>query len=326
MLRHRPDLVFIEFAVNDSAASTHAILQGMEGIVRQAWRADPTIDICFIYTLKGSMLAELQAGRRPASILAMEQVAGHYRIPAIDLGPEVAHRVAAGSLVFRAHTEADRLAASAAGQAVFSSDDVHPLAAGHALYADVVARCLATLSPGAALPHILGPPLVEDNLEQARLVPLDQVMLGQGWRRLDPETDALARTFTRRLPDLYAADVGTTLTFLFTGTAVGFYDLLGPDCGQVQVRLDGGPIRLVPRFDGYCTYHRLARLAVAAGLPAGEHRVELTVVPGPDKAAVLFPDNRQDLQRDPGKYAGATWYVGGIMLVGDVLDWVPDGC
>ncbi|MCX7009720.1 MAG: SGNH/GDSL hydrolase family protein, partial [Kiritimatiellaeota bacterium] len=50
VLQHKPNLVFVEFAVNDGGADPVRIQQTMEGIVRQTWKADPTTDICFVYT------------------------------------------------------------------------------------------------------------------------------------------------------------------------------------------------------------------------------------------------------------------------------------
>lgn len=53
VLTHKPDLLFVEFAVNDGGAAPERILKAMEGIVRQTWRADRSTDICFVYTLTG---------------------------------------------------------------------------------------------------------------------------------------------------------------------------------------------------------------------------------------------------------------------------------
>jgi hypothetical protein len=120
------------------------------------------------------------------------------------------------------------------------------------------------------------------------------------------------------MPGLYRADAaGTKLSFRFTGTAVGIYDLLGPDCGQLTVVVDGGAPRTVARIDGYCTYHRIAHLRIASDLPDALHTVEITLDGAmPDKAAILFPHNRADLEKNPAKYHGTSWYAGGIMLIG----------
>lgn len=51
VLDQTPDLMFVEFAVNDGGASPEQIFRCMEGIVRQTWRTLPECDICFLYTL-----------------------------------------------------------------------------------------------------------------------------------------------------------------------------------------------------------------------------------------------------------------------------------
>ena len=75
------------------------------------------------------------------------------------------------------------------------------------------------------------------------------------------------------------------------------------------------------RIDGYCTYHRLAFLRLASNLPDAVHTVEIQVdAARPDKAAILFPDNRPDLKKNPDKYAGTAWYAGALMLIGELVD------
>src|SRR5262249_16460291 len=45
VLRHHPDLLFVEFAVNDIGAPIDRVERTMEGIVRQARRANPAMDL-----------------------------------------------------------------------------------------------------------------------------------------------------------------------------------------------------------------------------------------------------------------------------------------
>ena len=322
VLRHQPDLLFVEFAVNDGGTDPAEIQRNMEGIVRQTWKADGATDICFVYTLTGDMVKHFADGKFPRAASAMEGVADHYRIPSMHFGVEVVKRVDAGTLVFKADKDpTPEQRATIGDKAVFSHDNVHPLDAGHAIYAEVVARHLPGLLTGTAGPHALGAPLVADNTERAQMLPLDRAVLGDGWEKLDPAGNPRAKSFGDRMPALYRAQkAGTTLSFRFRGTAVGIYDLVGPDCGQVLVSVDGGAPRTIPRIDGYCTYHRIAVLRIASGLPDGEHRVELTLdAAAPDKAKILFEHNRPDLEKDPAKYAGTSWYAGGIMLIGAPL-------
>ncbi len=83
VLAYQPDLLFVEFAVNDGGAAPQQIHQAMEGIVRQAWKANPETDIIFVYTISEPFLADLQAGKFSRAASAMEEVADHYGIPSI---------------------------------------------------------------------------------------------------------------------------------------------------------------------------------------------------------------------------------------------------
>ena len=74
-----------------------------------------------------------------------------------------------------------------------------------------------------------------------------------------------------------------------------------------------------PRFDSYCTYHRLARFFPSRSLPDGVHTVKIEIHPDqPDKAAILATRNNKI--DDPKRFDDRQWYVGGIMLVGELVE------
>jgi lysophospholipase L1-like esterase len=75
VIDRKPDLVFIEFAVNDNRRRMQSVRENIEGIVRQIWKADKKTDICFIYTFANENLPQLQKGIFPTSVTAMETVA-----------------------------------------------------------------------------------------------------------------------------------------------------------------------------------------------------------------------------------------------------------
>lgn len=323
VLERKPDLLFVEFAVNDGGAPVEQIYRCMEGIVRQTWRNDPATDICFVYTLAGNMLQTLQEGRFPRSATAMERVADHYGIPSIHMGLEVARLEKARKLVFKAakpNTEAEK--AALADTILFSPDGVHPYPdTGHQLYLEAIVRSMPRIEEAGRIePHSLVTPLVPDNWEGAKMLPLSQANLSQGWQRLDPLTNSLAKTFSGRLPELWRAnEPGESISLRFRGTTLRIYDLLGPDCGQVTVVLDGGPPVVRPRFDAYCTYHRLATLSVAEGLPDAVHNVKISVHPEQsDKAKIL--SQRGEKMDDPKRFDGTAWYAGGLLIIGDLVE------
>ncbi len=108
------------------------------------------------------------------------------------------------------------------------------------------------------------------------------------------------------------------LSFKFKGTRCAIYDVIGPDCGQVLVTLDDGAPRTVPRFDSFCTYHRLATLLVGSELADTVHTVKIAIHPEPpDKAAILA--QRNEKMDKPERYQGVAFYPGAILLVGDLV-------
>ncbi|HJN18939.1 MAG TPA: GDSL-type esterase/lipase family protein [Armatimonadota bacterium] len=324
VLQHNPDLLFVEFAVNDGGAAPASIHRSMEGIIRQTWRADPTTDICYVYTLTKNMLGDLQGGKYPRAASAMEELADHYQIPSIHMGLEVAKLEQQGTVIFAApKPQTDEEKAALEGKILFSTDGVHPHTdTGHPLYLAAVERSMSTFEgAGEVGDHELIEPLVADNMENAKLVALDRATMSDGWVKLDP-ADGLGKRFGNRMPALWqATEPGESITFRFKGTQAGVYDLLGPDCGQLTVTLDDGEPKTVRRIDAYCTYHRLANLTAGAGLDGAVHTVTISVSPDAlDKREILFERNRPDFDKNPAKYEGASWYAGAIMLIGDLVE------
>ncbi len=318
VLQHKPDLLFVEFAVNDGGAQPIQIHRAMEGIIRQTWKADPETDICYVYTLTDKMLGDLQSGKMPRAASAMEELADHYQIPSIHFGVEVAKLEAAGELIFKAPKPKD----TAAKPIVFSTDGVHPhVETGHRLYVEAIARSWPKITAASktARPHQLVAPLRQDNWEQAKIVSIRPEMLTGEWNNLDAN-HPLAKRFQRNMPELYqAVSPGAKLSFQFEGTAAAIFDVLGPDGGQLSVQLDESKPAMRNRIDGYCTYHRMSKLNIGTDLKPGSHTVTITLTPNTlDKHNILFERNRDDLKSKPDKYQDHTWYPSAIMLIGEL--------
>jgi len=323
VLQYRPDLLFVEFAVNDGGSPVQQIFECMEGIVRQTWKNDPTTDICFVYTLAGNMLETLQKDQFPRAASAMEKVADHYGIPSIHMGLEVARLEKGGKLIFQGEKpKSDAEKAAIGDKILFSPDAVHPYTdSGHQLYFEAVVRSFARIrQAGKPGPHNLVEPLTPKNWEQAKMLPLSRARLSSGWRKLDSATNSLARNFGNRLPELWAAKKpGESISCRFRGSTLRVYDLLGPDCGQVTIEVDGTIPVVTPRFDAFCTYHRLATLSVAEGLTNDVHTAKITLHPEqPDKVKIL--SQRNEKMDDPKRFDGTAWYAGALLVIGDAID------
>jgi len=323
VLDAKPDLLFVEFAVNDGGAEPQQIFRCMEGIVRQTWRALPQCDIAFVYTITEQLAPPLLEGKFPRAASAMEEVAEHYGIPTIHMCMEVARLAKAGKLVWKAPLpKTPEEEAKLGDQFVFAPDSVHPhVETGHELYLQAVARSLPIIleASKASGPHKLGTPFIATNYEHAKLLPINAATLTKDFALLDAKTDAFGKRWANRMTSLHkGSQPGATLTFKFKGTRCSIYDIIGPDCGQVIVTVDDQPPRTVPRFDSYCTYHRLATLGLGTELPDTIHTVKIEVHPEqPDKAKILA--TRNNTMDKPERYHGTAFYPGAILLVGELV-------
>lgn len=323
VLDHHPDLLFVEFAVNDGGAAPEQIYRCMEGIVRQTWRTLPECDIAFVYTITEALAPPMLDGQFPRAASAMERVADHYGIPTIHMAMEVARLAKEGKLVWKAPLpKSDEEKAKVGDQFIFAPDSVHPhVETGHELYLQAVARSLDPIRAASrtANPHQLGAPLVADHYERAQLIPISAATLSPDFKLLDAQSDDFGKRWANRLTALHKATrPGATLTFQFKGTRAAIYDIIGPDCGQVLVTIDHQPTKIVPRFDSYCVYHRLATLSLGTELSDDVHTVKIEIHPEqPDKAKILA--TRSNTIDKPERFNDTAFYPGAILVVGELV-------
>jgi lysophospholipase L1-like esterase len=316
VLNYQPDLVFVEFAVNDNGKKPDQIAVAMEGIVRQIWRANAHTDICFVYTLAATMAPTLTKGYLPLSASVMEKIADQYAIPSIHLGLEVVRLAEKGELVFSGKLD------EFPGKLVFSADNVHPYPqTGHRLYTEALARAFNVLEKtgGTRRTSKLKAPLYPDNWEKAQLISARQSTRSGGWLEITPGTDSVARKLSNRFASLLKATApGERIQVRFRGTHFGLYDVMGPGCGQYRVVIDGHEPQLYPRFDKFCTYYRSSYFLLPA-LPDGVHTIELYVDSQPlDKAAIL--KQRNTSITNPQPYQPQDCYAGQFLLIGEILN------
>ncbi len=323
VLDAKPDLLFVEFAVNDGGAPPEQIYRCMEGIVRQTWRTLPNCDICFVYTVTEALVPPMLEGKFPRAASAMEKVADHYGIPSIHMAMEVARLAKEGKLIWKAPLPKTPEEKAAVGDKfVFAPDTVHPHPeTGHELYLEAIVRSLTPIREASKTvgPHQLGAPFNAKNYEAAKLLPISEATLSSDFKLLDAKTDPFGKRWANRMTALHKANKpGATVTFKFKGTSVSIYDIIGPDCGQVIVTLDDKAPRTVARFDSYCTYARLSTLWIGSDLPEAVHTVKIEIHPEqPDKAKILA--QRNEKIDKPERFNDTAFYPGAILLVGELV-------
>jgi lysophospholipase L1-like esterase len=331
VLKYKPDLIFVEFAVNGGHFAS------MEGLVRQAKQLAPAADICFIYTISGEQYKQYADGGIPANITALEKIADHYQIPSVHMGLRPSQLLREDKLVWKSQD-------SVAGRIVFSNDGVHPTREGGDLYAAAVARGLKKILNYSSKPSVLLPAVLYGNeWEKATMLdPFQFSTLSGSWKKLDPATDKDLNAFAPWFPYvLHSATANSSLCFSFRGTGFGFFDIGGPEAGQVDISVDGHPALLIKpkndrswmlvdtivenvsntlnRFNDYC-FGRYRGQYELVRVKEGLHKVCYTVSSKTvDKKSFSPKLNADDILLHPDKYAQQAFYLGKILVLGTPL-------
>jgi sialidase-1 len=254
-------------AVNDSGNHDVSV-RAMEGIVRQAKRINPHIDICFLYLANKSGSDQFSSiGRMQDNIYNHEEVAEHYRIPSVHIAGEIYRRIESGELRWEE----------------MSGDDVHPNDFGYSLYGQFLQDFLGeALQKGHAnlVENSLVLPLQMDSFcyESADLLSPLSVERVSGWRMEKNWTSEQTCNWTPPADIFVGEEPGASFQIRFTGTAAGFSMLAGMDIGNVDVSIDGGAYQTVSLFDSYCTmFYRPKIVLFADDLSPGIHTFDIRI-------------------------------------------------
>ncbi|MBO7519651.1 MAG: hypothetical protein J6T73_02635, partial [Clostridia bacterium] len=247
VIKKNPDLVFIEFAINDryNGISAEQSKQDTEYMIRALNKSNPYADIVVVLITDREVF-----GTEYKSYRAIKEVADYYNIPVVDMG----------AAMYR------QLGGSIANWSGYYADGVHPLDAGHKIYADAVADEFNTAFINLNKePHILSeaylcenPVTTVDLLTRDTFGPfkwgtLDDDIYGANYwfnnttyeKSGSPLRTSHSRCFTNILPKyIYPKYDGATLEFSVTGTSIGIIGTIKAD-QSLTITVDGGsPVTL----------------------------------------------------------------------------------
>ncbi len=257
VLSKKPDLVFVEFAVND--APNALADRGMEGIVRHIRRVSPNTDICFVYTFVGKWLGIYKSGDAPGTVKQEETIAAHYNIPSVNIGLYGAHKVLGNELT----------------PAQFFRDGTHPTDAGHQVYADILISFLQDQSQQASAPkrYALPTALRPDSMEYARMISPEEITpLAEGW-------SITHKPLPSQFQSALMADApGATQAIHFSGQNLALYLSLGADTGSFDYKIDADDWKTIDPFD-FKRYGHSAYRVLADNLSSGDHTFVVRINP-----------------------------------------------
>ena len=219
VLAQTPDLIFIEFAVNDLPEDPLQFVErNCEGMVRQAWSQSTATDVCFVETIAWYSEQPYLSGYYPTSVQAHYNVCDRYGCSSVNVGWALYRQVLSGT-----------------PWTSLAPDRVHPNAAGSKTYADAVIAYLESerAREGTASNHSVPVALTDFPVMSGTITALSG--LGpppSGWSVHLNEfgVSSFVQTSTP----------GATITVPFTGPAAACGIIMSPDGGNISYSVDGG--------------------------------------------------------------------------------------
>lgn len=319
VLEYNPDLVFVEFAVNDAGTDSLVICHSMEGIVRKIRKRNPKTDICFLYTVNQGMLDDLMQGRLHKSMRYMESIAGYYQIPSINFAMKVIDLIKKDSLVFKGEKGKDY-----GGKMVFSDDGTHPtFDFGHKIYTKTLIQAMLSMEKMkvAKTEGKLKSPLYPGNYERARSVSVTDFRRSPGWK-IVPSDDKIYKYYqgsSKVFHDLVVSgDPADFIEIKFKGTIAGLFDVIGPGSGGFTYEVEGGEKTAIRRFDVYCGNLFRSNYKLLPVMNEGPHT--LIIRPDNTKFDKLAIYGAKPTQvKDSTCFQSFNTYIGKILLIGEVV-------
>jgi lysophospholipase L1-like esterase len=119
LIPSHPDLVLIEFAVNDNGADRDTLGRAMERIIRTLRTRLPDTDILMVYTMQADRMYDFyKSGETPDSVVYHQPVAEHYGCSSVNVGQELFNQIHSGKATWKD----------------LAPDTCHPSDAGYRLY------------------------------------------------------------------------------------------------------------------------------------------------------------------------------------------------
>ena len=263
LLSRDPDLVFIEYCVNDIGDTYDHVLPQAEAVIRKIRKTRPLVDVIAVVSTDEDAAAAMGSGRQFESRDAMLTAAYRYGVPYADPG---------AAMLFRILREGDDWKS-------YAPDGSHPSDLGHSVMANVITSVIAELlekseTVNAPVPHALPEPLCPGVLDGGKMTECRDIknLKMNGFRIVPSSGD--------RFKEIIESEtVGDSLSFDFEGPVLGLIWDGGCVNGDVKVSVDGGEPVNVRSWDHVVrSFHKMQAALFMKGLdPAVPHHAEVVV-------------------------------------------------
>lgn len=247
LLSKEPDIIFIDYAVND--ATNPDVVHPYESLIRACLSTPKEVPVMLLF-----MVNDAGTNRQDLQI----PIGRHYDLPMVSVRDAVWPEIERG-----VHTWAD-----------YSNDTVHPHDSGHDLVSDLAVRVL--LSGGASAPYVLPARMnaASSVFDGGAIIDANAMAVTEnsGWKK-GPHKAGYTGFQSDAPGSVFTADVEGSYI------AIGYKQYRG-DFGIAEVSVDGGAPMIL---DAYFVQERIIAWAgghtvitvLAKDLPRGTHRVRV---------------------------------------------------
>lgn len=262
---HKPDIVIIEFCINDSSSGKVEDFdfsiygRTTEGLIRKAIKTNPNVLIADFGITSTALEDEyFKKGIMPESHLVHKKVSDYYSVPFINAGEKM-HKLA----------ENDENGISS-----FWTDGCHPNEKGGEAYCNILVEALDDYDWNVRKDVL---PLYENNLENA------QLLMGEKFANDDWKVSKCS--LYGKLPNyIYSNKIGSEVEIDFYGSAMGIYCTTEKDSGILEYSIDGGEWKKISTWDEYClSFNRAHNYIFDFNLEKKNHKMIVRVADDKDE-------------------------------------------
>ncbi len=241
----KPDLVFIEFAVNDfyDNATAEDIKRNGETIINEIYKANPKADIIILITAEKTLAAN------NTHRATWRAVAEHYNLPVVELGEKIHEHISKNGEEWTK----------------YFADVVHPNKTGHALYAQYVTDYLKS----ELLDKSVSPFVSEYKVLPDTVLSNDIIDSPAYFEPSELTTPAGFNKYTDNKGGITSSTVGATLKFTFSGTGL-ILEFGNQDNVVLEYTIDGKTYTDI-------NVSSASRPVLADDLDNGTHTVEIKI-------------------------------------------------
>lgn len=260
LLSKKPDVVFVEFAVNDYRGGGKKAEYCMESIVRQILEADKNTDIVFVFTIMKIMYDAIKNGESIESYAAHRAVAEHYSIECIDVGIEFIDRIERGEGDWKTYT----------------ADYTHPNETGYRIYFEKIIKGLEKLFENGKT-VCFSEPMHTDSFCQAKML--------DAWE-FDGSFEKINTSMCGRYPHYVKITKGEYIETEAQGSYFALYYKNCNTSGDAAITIDGKDFGTFRLWDeSALEFERAHYIPIAFELEEKTHKIRITALGTCDEQA-----------------------------------------